>query len=128
MRPLALPHWPNERWERFTARTILVLWAAFWIWFGVASALSEGLPTAGIVAHAALPGLLFAAIALLAWRSERAAGILLLAIAGMILLAYDSMMGQNGLLFVLEVGSILAGPPALAGLLFLMAYHHDQRR
>ena len=127
MRPLALPHWPTERWERFTARTVLILWAAFWIWFGVASALSEGLPPSGLFAHTALPGLLFAAIAVLAWRSERAAGILLLVIAGMIMLAYDSLMSQNGVLFVLEVGSILAGPPALAGLLFLMAYHHDQR-
>lgn len=124
MRPLALPHWPLERWERTAARSILLLWSAFWIWFGLASGVAEHLSPAGIFIHTAAPGLVFAAIALLAWRHESVAGVLLLVIAVLILLAYDSMMGHRGVWYVLQVGSILAGPPAIAGFLFLTAAKH----
>ena len=121
MRPLALPHWPMDRWERVAARTILLMWAAFWIWFGFASGLAEQLSPLGIFVHTAAPGLIFALIAFLAWRYEHFAGLLLLAVAVLILLAYDSMMGHRGIVYVLQVGSILAGPPAISGVLFLLA-------
>ncbi len=126
MRPLALPHWPLERWERVAARSILLLWAAFWIWFGLVSGIAEHLGPAGILIHTAAPGAIFAGIVFLAWRYERTAGALLLIIAALILLAYDSMMGHRGALYVLQVGSILAGPPAIAGFLFLAASKHPR--
>lgn len=112
--------WPGAQWERNAARAILLLWAAFWIWFGLASGLSEHLSAVGVFIHAAAPGLVFAVIAAIAWRHERAAAWLLLAVAAAILFAYNEMMGHRGALFVLQVGSILAGPPLLAGLLFYM--------
>lgn len=113
--------WPAVQWERNSARAILLTWAAFWIWFGLASGLSEHLPPLGIFIHTAAPGLVFALIAAIAWRHERAAAWLLLAVAAGILFAYNELMGHRGTLFVLQVGSILAGPPLLAGLLFYMA-------
>lgn len=113
--------WPAAQWERNAARAILLLWAAFWVWFGLASGLSEHLGPMGIFIHTAAPGLVFAAIAAIAWRYERAAAWLLLAVAAGILFAYNEMMGHRGTLFVLQVGSILAGPPLLAGVLFYLA-------
>jgi hypothetical protein len=121
MRLAAASSWHTPDWERFVARFILFAWAAFWIWFGLASGLAEHLPPMGVFIHMAAPGLVFAIIAVLAWRFERAAGWVLLVLAALILLAYDDLMGHRGIWFVLQVGSILAGPPALAGILFLLA-------
>lgn len=113
--------WPAAQWERNAARVILLTWAAFWIWFGLASGLSERLPPLGVLIHIAAPGLVFALIVAIAWRYERVAAWLLLAVAAAILFAYNELMGHRGALFVLQVGSILAGPPLFAGLLFYMA-------
>ena len=120
--------WPAAQWERNAARAILLLWAAFWVWFGLASGLSEHLTPFGIFIHTAAPGLVFFLIALLAWRFERAAAWLLFAVGAVILYAYNEFMGHRGALFVLQVGSILAGPPLLAGLLFYMASRSQAER
>lgn len=119
---LEWPAWTVERWERNGARAILLAWAGFWIWFGLASGLSEQLSPLGILVHMAAPGLVFAGIAALAWRHEHAAAWLLILIAVAILFIYNEMMGHRGLLYVLQVGSILAGPPLVAGLLFYFAW------
>jgi hypothetical protein len=116
-----LSAWHAPQWERFAARSVLLLWAAFWIWFGFASGLSERLPPMGIFIHTAAPGLVFALIAAAAWRWERASGWFLIGLAILILFAYNEMMGHRGIAFVLQVGSILAAPPAISGVLFLIA-------
>jgi hypothetical protein len=114
--------WPAAQWERNAARAILLLWAAFWVWFGLASGLSERLSPLGVAVHVAAPGLVFAVITAVAWRWERAAAWLLLAVAAGILYTYNELMGHRGPAFVLQVGSILAGPPLLAGLLFYLSW------
>lgn len=119
--------WPVAHWERNAARAILLLWAAFWIWFGFASGLSEHLSPLGILIHTAAPGLVFAVIAAVAWRYERVAAWLLLAVAAGILYTYNEFMGHRGTLFVLQVGSILAGPPLLAGILFNLSWRGSVR-
>ncbi len=108
-------------WARAAARCILFAWAAFWVWFGLASGLSQHLPPLGMALHVAAPALIFALIALLASRHERAAGWLLIAIALAILFEYNELMGHKGTLFVLQAGSILSGPPLVAGSLLLRA-------
>ncbi len=119
--------WPVAHWERNAARAILLLWAAFWIWFGFASGLSEHLSPLGILIHTAAPGLVFAVIAAVAWRYERVAAWLLLAVAAGIFYTYNELMGHRGTLFVLHVGSILAGPPLLAGILFYLSWRSSVR-
>jgi hypothetical protein len=114
--------WPVAHWERNAGRAILLVWAAFWVWFGLASGLNEHLSWQGLLIHTAAPGLVFALMAALAWRYERVAAWLLLAVAAGILYTYNEMMGHWGLLHVLQVGSILAGPPLLAGLLFYCSW------
>jgi hypothetical protein len=108
-----------HRWERRGAQLVLAAWALFWIWFGLASGISEHLPPHGLLLHVAVPGLLFAAISFLALRYPTAAAQILLASDALILLAYDEMMGHRGLAHVLYVGSLLAAPPAVAALLLL---------
>lgn len=114
-------HWAGHCWPRTAARCILFAWAAFWVWFGLASGLSQHLPPLGLTLHAATPALIFALIALLASRRERLAGWLLIAIALAILFEYNELMGHRGAFFVLQAGSIISGPPLIAGSLFLVA-------
>ncbi len=108
-------------WPRTAARSVLLAWAAFWVWFGLASGLSQHLPPLGLALHVTAPVLIFVLIAFLASRHERAAGWLLIGIALAILFEYNELMGHRGAFFVLQAGSILSGPPLVAGSLYLMA-------
>jgi hypothetical protein len=113
--------WAGVCWPRTAARCILFAWAAFWVWFGLASGLSRHLPPLALTLHVASPALILALIALLASRHERLAGWLLIGIALAILFEYNELMGHRGAFFVLQAGSILSGPPMAAGSLYLWA-------
>jgi hypothetical protein len=113
--------WAGVCWPRTAARCILLAWTAFWVWFGLASGLSRHLPPLGLTLHVATPALIFAMIAVLAARHGRLAGWLLIAIALAILFEYNELMGHRGAFFVLRAGSIISGPPLIAGSLFLLA-------
>jgi hypothetical protein len=99
---------------------VLLLWACFWLWFGLSSGLAQHLAPLGIALHIAAPAAVFAFIAWLSYRHPRQAGWILLGIAAIILLEYNHLMGHRGALYVLEVGSIISGPPLVSGLLFLL--------
>jgi hypothetical protein len=119
--------WPATEWERNAARAVLLAWAAFWVWFGFASGLSEHLSPLGVFIHTAAPGFVFAIVAAVAWRFERVAAWLLLLVAAAIFYTYNEFMGHRGTLYVLQVGSILAGPPLLASLLFYLSWRGRRR-
>jgi hypothetical protein len=102
---------------------VLLIWACFWLWFGLSSGLSAHLPPLAITLHVAAPAAVFALIALLSLRHPRAAAWILLAFAAAILLEYNHLMGHRGALYVLQSGSIISGPPLLSALLFLL---HDR--
>ena len=76
---------------------------------------------ASIVGWQAASLLILGLIALLASRHERLAGWLLILIALAILFEYNELMGHRGAFFVLQAGSIISGPPLIAGSLFLVA-------
>lgn len=120
-------HWPRLEtggWERCVARFVAGVWALFWIWFGVASALYEGLGIGELMLHAAAPGLLFLALAAFAWWKEHTGGIVLLLAGLLTIAAYWQMAGSLNSEYWLLVGSMLALPQMLAGALFLAASHH----
>jgi len=98
---------------RYIARLIGVLWAGWWTLFGLLSGLGEGLDVLGVIMHLTVPGLIFLAAALVAWRWERAGGVLLI-VEGVLALFYFPFAREPfGLL-------TLALPPVIAGALFFI--------
>ncbi len=111
-------HWQVTDWERFLARAVSGIWALFWLWFGIASGISEGLDLPGVLLHAALPGALFLGITAFAWWKERAGSYVFLFAGLFIYGAYWSMAGHRGVSYFLQVGALLALPALAAGFLF----------
>ena len=100
-------------------RLLAVLWAGFWLWFGVASAIHERLAWQGIVLYALRPGLAFFVVVAIAWFWPRPGGVLLI-LTGFGLAAwyaiYFGHMPTGTKVFVL---STFALPPLLCGLILL---------
>jgi hypothetical protein len=113
---------------RLIARVLSLLWAAFWVWFGVASGIGEGLTAAGTLMHTAAPGLIFLGSALLAWRVELVGGIGLIAEGLLVCVAYPVMASgrfpPQTIFFVLLT---MGAPPLIAGLLFLLGWRRSRR-
>jgi hypothetical protein len=57
-------------WVRRVGLGLLLAWAGFWVWFNVASAFGErsGLGSTGIEVGHLVPGVVIAAVSVLAWR------------------------------------------------------------
>jgi len=104
----------------YCARTLVVLWASFWIWFGLASGLSEGLDAAGILLHTAVPGLCFSFLVIVAWHWEVLGGSLLVLIGLLIGGAYPEIAAGNTQVAMVPTVVALALPPLVAGALFIV--------
>jgi hypothetical protein len=119
MKALVLPHPPFDGIQ-LTARALALLWAGFWTFFCVASAISEpeGL-VAGLMHQ--LPAVVFVAVVALAWRYELIGGILLIAIAA-VAFVFFRVYAQ-----ALVTGLVLLGPPCLSGVLFVTHSRMAQR-
>ena len=113
---------------RLSARLIVVLWAGFWIFFAVGSAIGDGGKTdtsggeglKGAIAVATI--VLFCAGAIyLAWRRPLVAGIseILIGIAAMG--AFLSISRPESVMLIIGL------PPLLAGILFLISSIRRQR-
>lgn len=109
------PHWTVR-----LARVLAALWAGFWIWFGLASGIGEGLAPLGVLIHTAIPGLLFGLLAALAWRRERAGAIALLAAGACVAVLYPLRM-RGWRSFYGFILLTMALPPLAAGA--LLAWH-----
>ncbi len=110
------------------AWTLIVSLVGFWLWFGVASAVSERLGWGNFVAHLVVPGGVFAVIAALAWRWRVAGAMLMIVAGGTIFAGYPIVFGEffptSTIVFVLLT---MAAPPVAAGVLLLEARHHARR-
>ena len=109
---------------QWCARIIVLCWALFWTWFGLASGLGEGLDPLGVIVHTAVPGGLFLVVLAVAWRWEGAGGVLLLVLAAAISVTYPMLFRARPLGVVLGAVSMLAAPPLAAGVLFLLHRRH----
>jgi hypothetical protein len=118
------------KWMRYTARTIIVLWAGFWVLFVVGEAITGGGHYGGGNGKEALKGILaLGAILLiiaggiyLAWRRELVAGISLMLISLLVLVAYFLRFGASlNLSKMAPVLLIMVLPLLVAGLLFLIS-------
>jgi hypothetical protein len=104
-------------WVRWGARGLVLAWGLFWVWFCVASAVSE-LATEGPGAMAAhlLQALVVAAGVAVAWRNDLWGGLALLAIAA---LAWIGFAPRHWL-----VGLLMLAAPIVGGLLLLGVASH----
>lgn len=95
-------------WLRRAAWLVLIPWAAFWVWFGVASGIGEMAQEGpgALVGHGIQVLVILGAV-LLAWRWEVLGGTMLLILAG---------FGQWRFHPDIRLAVILTIPPAIAGL------------
>ncbi len=102
-------------WMRYTARTLALLWGAFWAWFCVASAIGEKSGSLGGWMHI-IPGLIFLFTALIAWKWEKPGGALMIA-EGLLASVFFHVWEPKGIFLVL----VLVLPAIAAGVLFLLS-------
>lgn len=120
MKQLHLNWYGLHEWERVVARVVSLGWGVFWAWFGFASGVAE-YASVGDILLQTMPGLIFIAVSLLAWKHPAPGGALLLALAIVVFTAYwagaDTAPAANGL----GTALLLALPPLTSGALFLAA-------
>jgi hypothetical protein len=108
-------------WTRTIARAIAAVWAGFWMFFGIASSIGEGLHLPGAIMHVLVPGLIFAGIALFAWRWQMHGAVVLIVSGALVMIIYPLVVG--GRFPLSTVGFVLltmALPPLVAGILLLI--------
>lgn len=101
------------------SRTLTLVWAGFWLWFGIAEGIYVGRPWYVVISHGLPIGLAFLIIALIAWRWPKPGAVLLIltgfVIAGLYPI-YWAGLPTNTKLFGIAT---LALPPLLSGLMLL---------
>ncbi len=113
----------NEKSKRMRslAKSLALVWALWWIFFGVAYAVGEKFSKQALLVLLVFP-LLFLGSAMLPRLSERTGGIVLLVEGFIILVGYPWFTyGRVPLFAIVAVLFMLALPPLVAGFLFLAA-------
>ncbi len=106
---------------RHLAWTLIVLVTAFWLWFGIASAVAERLGALNSIGHIIVPGGILVVTALVAWRWPIVGAALLIAEGLFVAIAYPLTFGRRFPLFTtVMVWLTMALPPLVAGVLLLV--------
>jgi len=114
---------------RYTARGLALIWAGFWVFFGVASGLGEELDALGVFMHTLVPGLIFLVFALVAWKWELLGGLLVLLSGVAVAIGYPVWAaGRFELMTIVFVLLTMALPPLVAGILHLASWATSRRR
>lgn len=110
----------SRRRMRRIALLLLAMGTAFWLWFGIASAIGEGLGPGNFIGHLLMPGGALLALLIISWRRGAVGGVLLI-VAGLIMLVgYPWMVwGRFPLTTIAFVLVIMAAPPLTSGILLL---------
>lgn len=97
------------------------LCAAFWLWFGIASAVSERQGPVNGLLHLLVPGGIVLMAIIVALLRERLGGALLLALGILAMVLYlMAAPGHLGLGTIALVLATMALPPMVAGILLLL--------
>ncbi|MGQ9672750.1 MAG: DUF7670 domain-containing protein [Candidatus Aminicenantales bacterium] len=119
------------KWMSVSGRILTVIWAAFWIFFFIGSAISGwseyGVTLSGVLGPIFILVMLLGCI-YLAWRRELVAGILLTLIGLRILIGYPLKFGHRFAPSTVLSGMGLLGlPPLGAGILFLISWSSKRK-
>lgn len=120
MKQLHLNWYGLQEWERVVARVISLGWGVFWAWFGFASGVAE-YASVGDILLQTMPGLIFIAVSLLAWKHPAPGGALLVALAIVVFTAYWAGAETAPAVSGLGTALLLSLPPLTSGILFLAA-------
>ncbi len=111
---------------RITARGLVVLWAGFWIFFAVASVLSEGISTTGFWVVCGMI-LVFGGSAGVGWTGKPVAAWLLIAEGLVVLIGYPLWMGsQFPVITIVSVILTMAVPPLVSGSMMLILWQKSR--
>ncbi len=100
-------------WMRNTARVIISVWCGFWLYFAIASSISEKM-----FADVLFVGIPVLILFLLPWKWEKTGGLVLL-IAGLtIFFGFPFLMGGHRFWFNFVTGAMLGIIPIIAGTIF----------
>jgi len=109
--------WLNSR---SVGLALAALCTAFWLWFGVASAMAERLGATSSVLHLVVPGGILLLTILLAWKWEALGGALLIAEGLVVCVGYPIFAsGRFPIFTVVMMLLTLALPPIVAGFLLV---------
>ncbi len=103
---------------RLLGRLLVLVWAAFWLWFGIASSVGERESVGGTLAHI-LPGLGFLIVGVLAFAWQIKAAILLVAMGLAVGILYPLYATNMPLMTIVFMEMTMALPPLVAGILLL---------
>ncbi|MFH1245106.1 MAG: hypothetical protein V1662_01315 [Candidatus Omnitrophota bacterium] len=104
---------------RYIARALSLVWALWWVFFGLACGVFHYRELAEIIVHSTLPGLFFLLTALFAWKWESPGGIALIVegiTAFIIYLLYVKYFSISTLILALMT---MSAPAIIAGSLLL---------
>jgi hypothetical protein len=108
-------------WMRLSARAVLLIWATWWMYFGLASGLGEALTPMALCFHIAVPGLICLLSTAIAWRWDAIGGIILVLEGAAVIAGYPLMTFSHlPLSTILWVLATLGLPPWVAGMLLLI--------
>lgn len=111
----------QHRLLRYGARLLALIWAGWWVLFGLLSGIEEGLNWLGTLVHTAVPGLFFLMITLFLWWREEIGGTLLVLVGILVAVWYPIMVyGRFPLATILFVLATMALPPLLSGTVCLL--------
>lgn len=105
---------------RNLARILALIWAGFWLFFGLASGLNENLGFLVIFLRIAIPGLVFFISAIIAWHWGKTGGIILVLQGLLILIGYPFTSNNISLIGMIGVLLFMVLPPLIAGVLFFV--------
>src|SRR5687767_6198688 len=108
--------------KRFCARTLVTLWALFWVYFAFAVTWSEGKGCWSVAIPTAIVLAIAGGNAAAAWFQERWGSVLLL-VTGLLLTVWTLVLPHFSSMNLLFVLGTLDVPPLLAGAL-LWSLHH----
>jgi endonuclease/exonuclease/phosphatase family metal-dependent hydrolase len=113
-------------WMRYVARTLTLIWAGWWIFFGVATVLSEEFSPTGVLVLVCYT-LIFLVSAAIPWFWEAIGAVALVCEGLIVLIGYPLMTFSH---FppstILLVILTMALPPLVAGFLFLTCWHKSK--
>jgi hypothetical protein len=103
----------------YVAFPLTLLWAALWVWLGVADSVAGGAGILGFTLHVSIPGLIFLFAIFIPLRWEKFGGEMLLAV-GIIIALLSAAQGDRDPMIKLVRTLVLCLPPIVGGLLFLV--------
>ena len=115
-------------WRRSTARVLMIIAIAFWLWFGIGSAHVERSGPFNWLMHILVPGGIFILSTLVAWRWEGIGGALLV-LEGLVALGFivRAFLLRNVTASTLVLMCLTLGlPPLAAGILFLICWRESR--